>query len=115
MAFNEIEHKRYEKLLKGFIKKIRPPIHVRNQLDIGFEITNRSVEIYELRPDWKNLEEINRIPVAKTTYVKKSNTWKIYWKQADLKWHEYEPNSEVSSLNEFITIIKKDKYGCFWG
>jgi len=36
--------------------------------------------------------------VAKTTYVKKSGLWKVYWQRADMKWHSYDPMPEVGSL-----------------
>jgi hypothetical protein len=35
--------------------------------------------------------------------------------RSDLKWHGYEPNPEVETLSDFLDIIQKDPYGCFWG
>jgi hypothetical protein len=53
--------------------------------------------------------------VAKTTYVKSSGIWKIYWQRADLKWHCYEPDAEVQSLEEFLVVVERDERGCFYG
>lgn len=115
MSFNDIETKRIEKELKAFIKKRRPPIEIRNQVDLDFKIEKYSVIIYEIRPIWNKPEKKVNIPIAKATYNKTNNLWKIYWQRADLKWHKYEPNSEVKSVGEYITIVDKDEYGCFWG
>ena len=51
----------------------------------------------------------------KATYVKATNTWKVYWLRADLKWHRYEPKATVSSVEGFIAEIDRDPYGCFFG
>ncbi len=115
MNFNDIEKKKIEKELKAFLEKRRPPIEIRNRLDINYRIENQSVIIFEIRPVWNNPEEKREIPVAKTTFVKTSNTWKIYWQRADLKWHVYKPQSEVKSINEFVSIVDKDENSCFWG
>ena len=53
--------------------------------------------------------------VAKATYVKTQRIWKIYWQRADLKWHGYEPNYEVETLQEFLAIVDRDEYACFFG
>jgi hypothetical protein len=53
--------------------------------------------------------------VIKATFVKRSGTWKMYWKRADLKWHRYEPEPEVETLEEVLAIAERDEYGCFFG
>ncbi len=54
-------------------------------------------------------------PVAKATYVKTQGIWKVYWQRADLKWHGYEPDPEVETLQEFLAIVDRDEYACFFG
>ncbi|MDC1287827.1 DUF3024 domain-containing protein [Gammaproteobacteria bacterium] len=53
--------------------------------------------------------------MAKATYVKKEGNWKIYWMRADMKWHRYEPVPDADNLDEFISVIEDDHYGCFYG
>lgn len=53
--------------------------------------------------------------IAKSTFVKKENIWKIFWFMSDMKWHSYKPNPKVNHLKEFVKIIEEDKQGCFWG
>ena len=115
MAFNEFELRKYQQILDKYIEKIRPPENIRNQLDISYRITNQSVKIYEIRPQYNNPKKIRNIEIAKTTYVRTQDIWKIYWMRSDLKWHGYEPNPEVDDLSDFLNIIEEDKYGCFWG
>ncbi|MFH6967747.1 DUF3024 domain-containing protein [Flavobacterium sp. FlaQc-28] len=53
--------------------------------------------------------------VAKATFVKTENKWKVYWFKSDMKWHTYKPNEKVNNLKEFVKIIEEDKYNCFRG
>lgn len=54
-------------------------------------------------------------PVAKATYVKAQKIWKVYWQRADLKWHRYDPDPEVKKIEEFLVVVEKDEFGCFYG
>ena len=115
MALNDIERKRIEKTVDAYIQKHRPPPHIRPQLDIGFRISGQSVEIFEIRPRWKEPSTKAEHPVAKATYVRRQDFWKIFWRRSDLKWHGYEPVPEVASIETFLAVVEKDEYACFWG
>ena len=115
MSLSEFETKRYEKVINEFLDKRRPPAHIRDEVDLGFRLDGQSVEIFEIRAVWNNPEEKMEQPVAKATYVKRQNLWKVYWMKSDLKWHKYEPEFEVRELTDFITVVDEDKYACFWG
>jgi len=115
MALSEFETKRVEKLASKYTEANRPPAHIRAQLDLGFRISDQSLELFEIRPRYDDPSIKIEESVAKTTYVKKSGVWKVYWKRADLKWHGYEPVPEVSTLEEFFALVEEDAYGCFKG
>lgn len=115
MAFNDIEKKRYDNLVKEFISKRRPPVEMRSQVDLCHRIEGNSIEIFEIRARWNKPNEKVEVPVAKTTFVKKNNVWKIFWQRSDLKWHAYPPAPEVKNLEEFLEIVDIDQNGCFWG
>ncbi len=115
MALSEFEIKRYEKLVKAYIEKNRPPPHIRKELDLSYRLKDQSVEIFEVRPRWDNPKEILEHPVAKATYVKSQALWKVYWQRADLKWHSYGPYPEAKSIEEFLTVVESDKHACFFG
>jgi hypothetical protein len=115
MALTEIELKRCKKALAEFLTRRRPPEHIRDQLDIGYRLNGHSVEIFEIRPDWQDKSKKMETPVAKATFVRKRNRWKIYWMRRDLKWHGYEPNPEAGSLEAVLHIVARDEYCCFFG
>lgn len=115
MAFNEIEMARYKREVSAYIESKRPPAHIRNQFDFGFHIEGQSVEIFELSPRWDDPQEIMQHPVAKATYVKTQQVWRVFWLRADLKWHGYKPNLMVDSLTQFLAVVEADEYSCFWG
>lgn len=115
MALNDIERKRIEKAVDAFVQQRRPAAHIRPQLDIGFRLTGQSVEIFEVRPRWNKPDVKMEHAVAKATFVRSQDCWKIFWMRADLKWHGYEPLPAVDSVEEFLAAVDKDEYGCFWG
>ena len=115
MSFSEFEIKRFEKEISEFMDKLRPLVHIRNEVDLGFRLDGQSVEIFEIRAVWNNPEKKMEEPVAKATYVKCKNLWKVYWMKSDLKWHKYEPEFEVKELADFVAVVDEDRYACFWG
>ena len=98
-----------------FIERRRPPPHIRHEVDIGYRVTGQSVEIFEVRPGWDRPTEKIERPIAKATFVRTQNVWRVYWQRADLKWHLYEPVPKVSGLPEFLSAVEQDPHGCFWG
>jgi len=115
MSLSEFELKKCEKAIAAFMKKRRPPPHIRKELDLGHRIKGQSIEIFEIRPEWRNPEITIEIPVAKCTYVRTQGTWKVYWQRQDLKWHRYEQDPEVKSIEAFFELVDRDEYACFFG
>ena len=101
--------------MESYLINSRPPEEIRNKLDINYKIEDQSIIVFEIRPVWNNPKEKMECYVAKTTFVKKDNAWKIFWMMSDLKWHSYKPSAQVKSLKEFVKIIQEDKHSCFWG
>ncbi len=115
MALSEFEQKRCEKIIGAYVKSRRPPAHVRGKVDIGFRVTAQSVEIFEIRPKFDDAVEKLEHSVAKATFVKYAQSWRVYWQRADLRWHAYEPVPVVASLEEFVQLVEADEHSCFWG
>ena len=115
MAISEFEIKRCEKHVGEYIAKHRPPVHIRNEVDLSFRIEDQSILIFEIRSLFNKVDEKIESMVAKTTYIKKTKTWKIFWHKSDMKWHTYQPQPEVKTLEEFITILEEDEHACFYG
>jgi hypothetical protein len=115
MAFTDIEEEKYKKLLTDFIESRRPPVEIRDKVDLGFRIKDYSVEIFEIRSHWQNPEIKIEEAVAKTTFVRSRDIWKVFWMRSDLKWHVYQPKPEVRTLTKFLDLVNEDTCGCFWG
>lgn len=115
MPFSELELKRCERDLQRFMERRRPPPHIRKELDLGYKVEGQSVEIFEIRPDWRDKTVVRIFSLAKATFVRSRNHWRVYWKRQDLKWHSYEPVSEVRHLEEFLSVVDEDDHHCFFG
>jgi len=115
MAISEFETKRYDKYVSEYIAKHRPPAHIRNEVDLCYRIEDQSIIIYELRSAWNMPDKKIEVMVAKTTYVKKNKIWKVYWHKSDMKWHSFNPNPEVKTLEEFLSLLEEDANCCFYG
>ncbi len=115
MAFTKEELEQYREIVNAYVEKRRPPMHLRNQVDISFSIKNQSIEIFEIRSRFDDPLKIVEIPIAKTTWVKTQKVWRIFWQRADLRWHRYDPVPEVKTLEEFIDVVEADEYACFYG
>lgn len=115
MALSEFEIKKIERAVSAFMDRRRPPPRIRSQVDFGYRIMGQSVELFEIRPRWDKPEETIEHPIAKATYVKSSGVWKVFWKRADMRWHRYQPNRQVRSIEDFLALVDNDQYGCFFG
>jgi hypothetical protein len=115
MAFRKEELEQWEPLIKQFISEQRPPEKVRDQVDLDYVIEKQSIIIFEIRPRMDAPEEKLKFLIAKATWVRRQKVWKIYWQQADMEWHKYEPLPQVDTLELFIDEVDKDPYACFWG
>ena len=93
----------------------RPPIEIRDELDLGFRIDGQSVFVFEIRPKFMVPNEKTELKVAKTTFVQSANHWKVFWLRGDLKWYPYEPCPHVPSISAFFDLIQEDSLSCFFG
>jgi hypothetical protein len=115
MAFSERQTSRLETQIEAFLETRRPKPEIRDQLDLGYRIEQQSVFLFTIRPQFGNPSEKTESPVAKTTYVRSRQHWKVYWMRRNFKWYRYDPKPTVPSLNAFFEVVDEDEYGCFWG
>ncbi len=113
MAFNELERKRVEKQVSDFVESRRPPVGMRDRIDLDFRLEGQAVELFERRRSMRG----HRIEAefARLVYVKSREVWKLYWMRADLKWHRYPPLPESPHLDELLREIDEDPNACFFG
>ena len=115
MALSELELKRITKAVEQFMLKRRPHPAIRDQVDVGYTITGHSVELFEIRPDWRDKSTIHHSPFAKMTFVRTRNVWNLFWMRADLRWHAYPPVPHVPTIEEALQVVEEDSHCCFFG
>ncbi|MEO6907422.1 MAG: DUF3024 domain-containing protein [Abditibacteriaceae bacterium] len=115
MSLSEFELKKCEKELDEFLSARRPPVQMRDELDLAYRISGQSVEIFEVTPGFRNPSQKVETPVGKATYIKSQKYWAVYWPKSDMKWHKYSPCPVVESLEAFLKLVDEDKHACFFG
>lgn len=115
MPLSEFEYARLHKVASELIEELRPSVHMRDKLDVGFRIEGQSIVIFEIRPRWDKPDEKMEHMVAKATFVKTKRVWRVFWMRGDLQWHRYDPLPEVTDLESFFRTVKEDSYCCFYG
>jgi hypothetical protein len=115
MVLTDIEVARCRRELARFLERRRPPPHLRPELDLAYRINGQSVEIVEVRTRYNAPDETYEVPVARATFVRARNRWRVYWKRRDLRWHPYAPQPEVETIGEVLSLVDRDEYACFFG
>jgi len=114
MVFAEIELARVDKSVGGLCRRRTRP-EIRDQLRLEYSVQRHDVELFEVRPHWKDPGEELQTPIAKFRFVRTVNEWRLYWMRQDLKWHSYEPFPASPSLNELVDAVYRDEFCCFFG
>lgn len=116
MAFDEAESRTVTQALITFLERKRPPVAIRHEVDLAYRIEDQSVVLVEVRSAWLGPPgATTELPIAKATYVRKHDHWRVFWQRADLKWHRYDPERTVESIHAFLGLVERDEYACFFG
>jgi Protein of unknown function (DUF3024) len=68
----------------------RVPKHLWPQVKVEADVEPRHVTIVELRPPWNGVGDHTRFPIARLRYTSSTGLWAIYWRDRNLKFHEYD-------------------------
>ena len=101
------------KILQNFMEENRPPEDIRPKLDLGFSYEKRCIELYEIRPDWRDNSIIRHHPFARIRFVQTQKRWFLFWHRASGKWQTYDPFPSSANLGDLLEVIDEDGYGCF--
>jgi len=116
MALTPLEHRTVTRALDAYLERARPPVAIRPELDLGYRIDGQSVQIFEIRPRWRGAPgEMQELSVAKATYVRRHDHWRIFWRRRDLRWHRYPPAETAPTIDRVLEIVEEDAYACFFG
>jgi hypothetical protein len=90
----------------------RIPDHVRDQIRIEFDLTDRTITILECRPSWR-LDygpEWSRFPIARLRYTKTRQEWSLYWRDRNLSFHEYDLAHPSRNVQDLLDEIDRDPH-----
>ncbi|MCK4414188.1 MAG: DUF3024 domain-containing protein [Candidatus Eisenbacteria sp.] len=93
----------------------RIPLHMRDQIRIGFKIRGNSVTLFEERPSFRDPSEWGTIAIAQMRYEQDARTWKLFSTDRSSKWHAYRDLSPQRRLDAVLDEIDDDPTGIFWG
>lgn len=113
MAFDAATHNHIEREVAAYVDSVRPPALCRDEFDVGYRVYDQSIEIFEIQQAPLRADSDLYTPVAKATYVRTRNVWKLYHAGRDGHWYAYNPLPEVTELTDVFQAIDKDTHGCF--
>jgi len=114
MPLSEFELKRAESIVSQYCEK-KVPAHLRDKLQVTYQIQKNEVCIFEKRPIWNNPSEWGEYPVAKMRCTLSTRLWSLFWRDRNQKWHHYDRIPPSKQLEDLIKEIDKDPTGIFWG
>jgi hypothetical protein len=97
--------------------RARVPARARDQVRIEADVADRHVTIVECRPPWgvDAGPEWTRLPVARLRYTKSTRLWSLYWRDRNLKFHEYDRVPPAASVEDLLAEVDRDPTALFWG
>jgi len=93
----------------------RVPERLWEQIKVEADVSPRHVDIVEVRPPWDGVRAATRFPIARLRNAQADGQWSIYWRDSNLKFHEYKrqrPNKDVRVLLDYIDTSGDP---IFWG
>ena len=90
---------------------------MRDQLRVECDIAPGHLTIVECRPPWRDERgaEWTRFPIARLRYTKVTNTWSLYWRDRNLRFHQYDRVAPSARVEDLLTEIDRDPTHIFWG
>jgi hypothetical protein len=93
------------------------PVDARDQIRYEIDVADRTITVMECRPPWREEfgPERTRFPICRFRYTKVRKQWSLYWRDRNLKFHEYDLVAPTPHLGELIEYVANDRSGIFWG
>ena len=95
----------------------KAPEHVRDEIRLEVDITDRTVTILECRPPWQPQygPDWTRFAVARLRYTNSRSRWSLYWRDRNLRFHEYDLAELSPNVQGLLPEIDRDPTNIFWG
>ena len=95
----------------------RVPEHARHQVRVECQLAASHLTIIERRAPWRYDygPEWSSFPIARLRYTATTNTWTLYWRDRNQKFHRYDLIAPSAHVDDLLDEIDKDPTGIFWG
>jgi hypothetical protein len=97
--------------------RARVPEHVRDEVRVDVDVADRHMTIVECRPPWRPDvgAQWTRFPIARLRYTKSTRQWSLYWRDRNLRFHEYDRVPPSESVEDLLGEVDRDPTAIFWG
>jgi Protein of unknown function (DUF3024) len=95
--------------------RARVPEHLWEQVRVEADVGARHVDIVEVRPPWNGVGEHTRFPIARLRYTAATGRWRIYWRDRNLKFHEYQRKQPTKNVQALLDYLDNSGDPIFWG
>lgn len=95
----------------------RVPEHALHQVRVEYQVAPRHLTIVERRAPWREDlgPEWTIFPIARLRYTAKDNTWTLYWRDRNLRFHLYDLSEPSNHVEDLLAEIDRDPTCIFWG
>jgi len=92
-------------------------VHLRDELKVEADVSDRYVDIVEARPPamGDSVGDHTRFPIARPRYARATGLWAIYWRDRNLKFHEYKRKRLTNNVQALLNHIGSSGDPIFWG
>ncbi len=110
MAIPELDLQRIHRWCRG-----RVPVELHDELRVEADVAARHVTVVEVRPPWDGQGDWTRFPVARLRYTTATGTWTLYWRDRNLRFHEYRDCRPTTSVQKLLDHVGESGDPIFWG
>ena len=59
--------------------------------------------------------EWTRFPIARLRYTKATRSWSLYWRDRNLRFHQYDRAPATTNVDELLAELDRDPTAILWG
>lgn len=93
----------------------RVPEHLWSEMKVEVDVATTHLTIVEVRPPWDGVGDPTRFPIARLRWNMATRRWTLYWRDRNLKFHEYSRATPSARLQQLLDVVDRDETCIFWG
>lgn len=95
----------------------RVPDRARHEVRVECQVAPRHLTIVERHAPWRaDLgPEWTTFPIARLRYTASGQTWTLYWRDRNLRFHHYDRTPPTARVEDLLDEIDHDPISIFWG